>query len=76
LFKYNLQKARKSTVILASDGNPHSGKPGTDKCTMTYYDDNGEYILRKSFTTKSGKRVVAPAGSAFKIYISKNSIER
>jgi hypothetical protein len=39
---------------------------------MTFHDEKGEYILRKAFTTKSGKRIVAEPGKAFKIYTRKN----
>ena len=39
---------------------------------MLYKDEKGTYVLRHSFTTKSGKKIVSKNGKPFKIYISNN----
>ena len=39
---------------------------------MLYKDEKGTYVLRHSFTTKSGKKIVSKNGKPFKIYMSNN----
>lgn len=39
---------------------------------ILYKDEKGTYVLRHSFTTESGKKIVSKNGKPFKIYINNN----